>query len=199
MNQKVTISGKEAELVWVDKQGDWQGHHEVDGIPFDGHRVLWSFSYEPKTYLKESELSGEEWRKGGSIKAFRNGVCVMEEFCREPERAAIRIHSLLEECRRISWENVVVGRKVYYKDQPSVIERLLDNGELILKKEGGGDYDLWAYQQEDIANGEMVLPDREWTDTTKVHVTDKNIWWWRRGGEEKESPHNPKGSQLNQN
>lgn len=28
----------------------------LDGIDFDGHFVEWGFSYEPKTYLKESEL-----------------------------------------------------------------------------------------------------------------------------------------------
>ena len=53
------IKGKDKEAVWVEKQGHWDAHWEIDGVQFDGHHVLWSFSYEPYTYMKESELSGD--------------------------------------------------------------------------------------------------------------------------------------------
>lgn len=33
-----------------------------------------------------------------------------------------------------------------------------------------------CYEQED----ENEAKNREWTKTTKVHATDKNIWWWRK-------------------
>jgi hypothetical protein len=176
---KVKINGKEKELNWVDRQDGWGGHHEVDGIPFNGHRVLWSFSYEPETYLKESELSGDEWRKGGSIKIIRNGLCVLSEFCRHPERAANVMREKLEACQEVDWDKVVEGKKLYYKDQAAFIERVLDEGELILKKENGESFQLWAFEQEEIKQGEMTEADRDWKETTKVHATDKNIWWWR--------------------
>ena len=79
---KVNINNQEKELVGVGEGQDY--HFEVDDINFDGHRVLWSFGYESKTYLKESELSGDEWRKGGHMWIKRNGVSVFKEFCRTP-------------------------------------------------------------------------------------------------------------------
>lgn len=173
----VNIRGKEKEAVWVEKQGAWQAHWEVDGEPWNGHNVLWSFSYEPYTYLKESELSGDEWRKGGNIKIFRDGICVLKDFCREPERAAVVIRGELEACMRVDWEGCVVGRKIYYKDYPAVIKDLLDEGELLLATEDGSDFPLWAFQIENAKEGDTY---RDWTNTTKVHATDKNIWWWRK-------------------
>ena len=62
---------------------------------FDGHFTLWRFEYLPKTYLKESELSGEEYRKGGVVKIYRDDICVLERFCREPNRAIFIIAETL--------------------------------------------------------------------------------------------------------
>ncbi len=175
-NKTVNIRGKIKELVWVEQQGSWPAHYELDGEQFDGHFTLWAFSFEPHTYLKESELSGEEWRKGGSIKIFRDGVCVMEEFHREPASAPIRINNLLNDCMDVDWEKCVAGQKLYYKDHPCTIERVLDNGELILATENGEDFPLWAFQKENKDEAD----NRDWTNTTKVHAADKNIYWWRK-------------------
>ncbi len=172
----VNIRGREKEAIWVAKQGDWDAHWEVDGEQFDGHHVLWSFSFEPHTYLKESELSGEEWRKGGEIKVFRNGECVLNEFHREPDSAPVRIHRLLQECMGVYWDNVKVGYKLYYRDHPAIVESLIGDGEMILKTEDGKDFPLWAFQKENKEEAE----NRDWTNTTKVHVTDSNISWWRK-------------------
>lgn len=177
MKDTVEINGKEKEMVWVDKQGGWDAHYEVDGVPFDGHRVAWSFSYEPKTYLKESELSGDEWRKGGSVKIYRNGICVMNEFCREPERAAIVVGRYLEKCMEVDWEKIQPGLKCYYNDVPSVIDRICDDGEIIFKTESGEDYPLWAFEQEDKKEGDLY---RDWTNTTRDHATSHRISWWRK-------------------
>lgn len=43
------------------------GRHEKNGIDFAGHFLEWKLEYTPKTYLKESHLSGDEWRKGGRL------------------------------------------------------------------------------------------------------------------------------------
>lgn len=172
----VNIRGNVKEAVWVEKQGGWEAHWEVDGEPWNGHNVLWSFSFEPYTYLKESELSGDEWRKGGSIKIFRDKVCVMNEFHRDPATAAIRAHSMLAKCMGLDWEQVVPGRKIYYKDYPAVIDSLCDDGEILLRTADGSEFPLWAFQKED----ENEAKNRDWTTTTRVHATDKGIWWWRR-------------------
>ena len=151
----------------------WQ---EAGGEDFNGHRALWSFSYTPYNYLKESELSGDEWRKGGSIKIFKDGICMRNEFCREPLNAASRMWHLLAECMEGYWDYLEIGRKVYYKDHPCVIKSILDDGELILATENGEHFPLWAFQKEDKDEAENT----EWTDTTRVHYTDSNIHWWRK-------------------
>ena len=157
------------------KEGGW----ELDGVPFDGHHTLWSFSYEPKTYLKESELSGDEWRKGGSLKIFRDGACVFEEFVREPERALRYIAWYLPKLQDFPWEYMVVGRKLYNHDVPCHVERLCNNGEVIVKTEDGSDFP-WAYKIEAIKNGEMTEADDEWKDEDRVHVLSDHLNWHRK-------------------
>lgn len=173
----------EAELFSCSEKEPYRHWLEVNGKDFDGHRTLWSFSYNPYNYLKESELSGDEYRKGGSIKIFKDGVCVMSEFCREPDRAVARLHNLLAMCMDAMWEYATIGRKLYYRDHPCVIKDVLEDGELILATENGEDFPLWAFQKED----EEEARDREWTDTTRVHITDKNIHWWRKEPSPKDS------------
>ena len=170
MVKSVQIGKNTHEAVYKD------GVFVVDGIPFDGHHTLWSFSYEPYTYLKESELSGDEWRKGGYIRIFRNGVCVLEEFCRTPETAIMRIPGELIKCMDLDWDNVKVGKSLYYRDYPAVIRKILDNGYLILATEDGSEFPLWAFEKED----EQEAKNREWKTETKVHATENRIFWWRK-------------------
>jgi hypothetical protein len=47
-----------------------KGRHEIDGINYDGHFLAWKLEYSPKTYLKESQYSGDEWRKVGWLLSF---------------------------------------------------------------------------------------------------------------------------------
>lgn len=173
---KVIINGQEKEAEFVNREGDYGAHWEVDGEDFDGHFHLWSFSFEPKTYLKESEISGDQWRKGGSIKIMYNGICVMDEFHRDPTTAPVRIHSLLQDCMQVDWDRIEVGLKVYYKDHPCHIARILHDGELILETDNGEDFPLWAFQKENKEEAE----NREWTNDTKVHASSKDIYWWRK-------------------
>lgn len=172
MKKKFIIRGEEKEAVWVEKQGEWPAHWEVDGVQFDGHNVLWGFSYKPSTYLKESELSGEEWRKGGSIKFFRNDIQVFEEFCREPERAAIRILELLGKLQDIDWDSLE-GRKIYWRETPAVVERvILEQGCMIVKVDGAERFP------------ERIWADEDWQKledptSVKIDVLDPHIWWFR--------------------
>lgn len=177
----ININGKEKELTWVDKQGDWQGHHEVDGVPFDGHRQLWGFSYEPKTYLKESEISGDQWRKGGSIKIFKDNVQVAEEFCREPLSAASRMYGLLIKYMDFDWEKVKVGAKVYYSDEPAIIKYVfLDQGCVVLEPDGFEEFRKPAYQVEDEKNPSGMDYTGERRDHIKIEILSDRIWWWRK-------------------
>ena len=175
---KVKIGKNEKELDW---KGEGERYHaEVDGIEFDGHRVLWAFSYEPETYLKESELSGDEWRKGGYSRIFRNGVCVWESFCRESDKAIFQISGVLYQLMDFgNWDSLKEGHKLYYMETPAVIERVLENGEIIVGIEDKKDeFPMWAYQIEEAKEDGYV--DRDWSTQAKVHVLDERLWWWRK-------------------
>ncbi len=157
--------------------------HEVDGIPFNGHFLEWRLEYLPETYLKESELSGDEWRKGGSVRIYLNGDCVLEEFCREPERALMLLSKGLHELqcffegRGVSiegWKDELVGKKVRHGSIPSTVVRYVGNGEVIVKRDDGKDYlpDLYPSLMEEDGTYET-----EWKDQDRVHITDKRLNW----------------------
>lgn len=172
----VSINGQEKELR-SGMQGD-RYFQEVDGIEFSGHRVLWSFSYEPKTYLKESELSGDEWRKGGSAKIFRNGVCVYNEFCREPERAFRILSYNLPKLQEFDFDGLKVGRKIYNHDIPAVITEVLADGEIMVQSENGEIFP-WAFKQEEKKENPEGYED-EWKDKDRVHILSEHIYWYRK-------------------
>jgi len=173
-NKSFIINGKEKEAVWVEKQGEWGAHWEVDGEQFDGHFDLWSFSYEPKTYLKESELSGNEWRKGGSIKFLRNGIQVYEDFCREPERGAIKILELLSKLQDVDWDKVKEGTKIYWDNTPAKIGYvMLEQGCFMVEVDGVDRFPEPVWAEEEYEKYEDPK-------SVKISVLDPKIWWWRK-------------------
>lgn len=172
--QLFKINGENKVAVWVEKQGDWQAHWEVDGIPFDGHRDMWSFSYQPETYLKESELSGDEWRKGGTIKYFRNDIQVYEQFCRKPSYAPQRILETLPKLMEVNWDKVCGGTKIYYDNTPAKIDHvMLDQGAFMVEVDGAERFPQTPYDREED-------DDHEDPRRIKVDVLSPKIWWWRK-------------------
>jgi hypothetical protein len=162
---------------------DKTGHHEIDGIGFSGHFLEWKLEYVPETYLKESELSGDEWRKGGYVRIYLNGDCVLEEFCREPERALMLLSKGLHELQCFfegygvqigDWQKDLVNKKVRHGSIPSTVIRYVGNGEVIIKRDDGKDFlpDLYPSLMEDDGTYET-----EWKDEDRVHITDKRINW----------------------
>lgn len=150
-------------------------------VGFDGHRILIDVQLSSSNYMKESELSGDQVRKGGSGKILADGELVYEFFFRDVRGALIRAHHLIGELGDVAggdWlikerrENLL-GRKLYYREHPAVVERLIvDQGCLILRTEDGKPFPPPVWRER---NG--------WDDdddnTVKVEVTDPNIWWWR--------------------
>lgn len=177
----VEINGEARPLEWIKGDGiNNFGHSEVGGVDFDGHRVIWSFGYEAKTYLKESELSGDQWRKGGYIRVIRNGVCVWESFCREPLNAASMMYQIVSKCVHFEhWNEIKPGKKCYYQDVPSVVKSVLEGGDVVVETEDGSNYPAWAYEQEQMNRGDMTEADREWTNTMKDHATSDKFYWHR--------------------
>lgn len=145
----------------------------VGDIEFDGHHTLWGFEYFPTTYLKSSGLSGDEYRKGGEIRYFRNRKQVFSEFCREPEVAALKIGQTLLKLRDFPWEVLVEGNKVYWRETPAIVSRIIwDQGCVILDSEEGNSFPDHAWVKE---NWEKL----ENKKSVKVEFFDDSIWWFR--------------------
>lgn len=158
--------------------------HQLNGIDYDGHFVEWKLEYCPRTYLKSSELSGDEYRKGGSMKIYMDGECVCNEFCREENMAIVLMSKHLHELKCFfeiwgidfmrNWKNEIIGRKMYHAGVPSIVESYCGDGEIIVKTEDGSNYELYGYKKENPDD------DDEWLDTDRVHITDSRIYWHRK-------------------
>lgn len=160
--------------------------HEIDGIDFDGHFMEWKFEYIPKTYLKESELSGYQYRKGGEVKIYLNDECVLNEFCRTEDRAITLVTKHLYELKCFfevfgvhvdRWKEEIVGKKVYHAGVPSIVDSYDGDGEITLRTEDGKDYEIYGYKIEEMKNDPYY--DDEWEDKDRVHITDSRIYWNR--------------------
>jgi hypothetical protein len=174
---KVKIGDQEKDLVSLQRNGEYA--NEVDGINFAGHRVLWAFEYKPKNYLKESELSGDEWRKGGSMTIFRNGVSVFKEFCRTPERAFVVMQYILPKLQDFHyWDELKKGKKLYNHDVPVVITDICADGEIMVKTEDGKPIP-WAFKIEELKNDPENYED-EWGDSDRVHILSEHLSWHRK-------------------
>lgn len=149
---------------------------------FDGHRLCWRIEVEEHNYLKESELSGDEIRKGGSYKLYVDDECIYEGFCRSVEYGidvAKAIKDKLGDVAGGDWlraktRDKMVGRKIFYHDVPAVITRLIvDQGCIIIEAAEGHKLRPPAYEEdpEDWA--------LEHQDGVKDEVTSPHIWWWR--------------------
>lgn len=162
--------------------------HEINGVNFDGHFLEWKFEYLPKTYLKESEYSGDEYRKGGKAKIYLNGECVYNGFCRTEDMAVVLISKHLHELKCYfevygvqidEWKEKLVGKKVYHAGVPSIVERYCGDGEVLLRTEDGNPYQIYGHKLEEQKEDPEHFED-EWKDKDRVHITDSRIYWWRK-------------------
>jgi hypothetical protein len=140
---------------------------------FDGHSVVTRVDLREYNYLKQSGLSGDEVRKGGTGKIYFDDVLCYEFFFRDIQHALTQAGSLIPKLHEVNWSdraqrNKLKGRKVYYRDQPAIVESLIvDQGCVILIPEATSGFRPPAWDQ-----------DRE-TDHVKCEVIDPHIWWWR--------------------
>ena len=164
------------------------GEHEINGISFRGHFNEWKLEYIPKTYLKESNLSGDQYRKGGSVKIYLNGDCVCNEFCREEDMAIVLLSKHLHELKchfeiqgvdLENWKEKLIGRKIYHAGVPSIIESYCGDGEILVRTESGEPYGIYGHKKEDFKEDPKNYED-EWLDKDRIHITDERIYWFRK-------------------
>lgn len=150
-------------------------------VGFDGHRVMIDVRVTSTNYLKESELSGDQVRKGGSCEIIADGDVVFEFFHRDAQGALLRAHHLIGQLFDAGggdWmikdrREKLVGRKLFYREHPAYVERLIvDQGCLILRTESGEPFPAPVWRKDgDFYDGDEP--------TAKVEVIDPHIWWWR--------------------
>ena len=149
---------------------------------FDGHRLCWRIEVEESNYLKESELSGDEIRKGGSYKLFVDGECIFDGFCRSVESgikmASAKKDALCEvaggDWLRATTRQKMIGRPIFYHGVPAVITSLIvDQGCVIIKAAEGHELSPPVYEEDP----DDWRPDH--SDGVKDDVTSPHIWWWR--------------------
>jgi hypothetical protein len=146
-----SVGTTQVELVFGEHPHSRQDHNIYARYPdgrienFDGHRILTRIEIGETNYLKESELSGDEIRKGGYGKIFFDGIQCYEFFHRDAEWACLRAKQLVAELKEHSsgWANKknrdkLVGRKVFWERTPAIIKSLIvDQGCVILEPESG--------------------------------------------------------------
>lgn len=182
----VTLHGRRLPLIYGEhphSRNDNRHYVELDAgrepVGFDGHRILIDVRITMENYLKESELSGDEVRKGGTCVILADGVEVFEFFTRDTCWALLHAHHLISELLEhpSGWliqedRGNLVGRKIFYRDVPAVISALVTSqGCLMIRTEDGTPFPrpVWAEFAE-IDEGEPEV---------KIEITDPHVWWFR--------------------
>lgn len=167
---------------------------EEEPTGFDGHRPLVDIEIKSENYLKSSNLSGNEVRKGGDCNIYFNRQQVYSFFFRDPLDAALEAREYVRKLRRHSAYqkgkkgkpfDSLVGSKVFYREVPAVVtDWLQDQGSIIIEAAPGHNFSppVWMMNSElDEIDDEMD----NWIadggpETVKTDLLDDNIWWYRR-------------------
>ena len=154
---------------------------------FNGHRPLIDFKFESYNYLKTSEWSGDEIRKGGSCTILMDRVPVYSFFYREWRQAfreAEQKVTLLMEHTIAVWDpaarEAAIGRAVYYQRTPATVTGFdWEDGEVYLSSDLPEGFPPLIFELEEYANGERrAPPEREMS--VRTDLFDPNIWWHRK-------------------
>lgn len=146
---------------------------------FDGHHYLIDVEIKSHNYLKESHLSGDEVRKGGTANIIVDGECVYSFFFRDPQAALLRAYNLITTLSEHSSDIFnkdsrakLPGRKIYYHGVPAVIKYLiLDQGCIVMEPAPGFEFKPQPWQEEDWESRDHA--------TIKDEILSPHIWWWR--------------------
>lgn len=124
----------------------------------------------------------DEWDIRGSVfcEIFLNGDKVYDFITRDVEYAFAKATVLKTEIMEHPFDFLnpegEIGRKVFYREEPATIERvILDQGCVIIKKEGSEYFKTPIWHDEDDKVGDE--DDRE--SEVKEEILSPHIWWFR--------------------
>jgi hypothetical protein len=179
----VMIGKKRLPLIYGEhphSRSDNRHYVEMHGeaIGFSGHRLLLGVNLQSHNYMKESGLSGDEVRKGGTGQILSDGEVVFEFFFRDIGWALRHAGEIIDKLSDGSadWlikerREALVGRKVFYREHPAIIRSLIvHQGCMMLGTEDGSAFPPPVWRDRDDDDGEPEV---------KVEVVDPLIWWWR--------------------
>lgn len=178
----VVVEGREYDLIFGEfphsRQDntmytrDKNGHIEA----FSGHRHCFKIEIEESNYLKESELSGDEVRKGGSAKLYVDGVLCFNAFCRSYEMGYRFIQGFIIKMEtNWSWypKNLKekIGKTIGYREQLFKINSIdIEYADMIIETLDGKPRKKFLWE-----DGEDL---DEISSTVKVSIISENIDWY---------------------
>ena len=140
---------------------------------FAGHRIPIKIEIEEYNYLKSSGISGDQIRKGCSVKVFVGGVQILDDFARGYEQGYKKAERYIDDLE-LFWGwfpfNIesMIGKLLYYREQPCRIKSfIVRQGCMILETLDGLPFKKFVSDDED---------DEQESDI-KVKITSPSVWW----------------------
>ncbi len=178
----VKVDGREYDLIWGEHPHsrqdntmytrDKSGHIEA----FSGHRNPFKIEIEESNYLKESELSGDEVRKGGSAKLYVDGILCFTSFCRSYEMGYRFIQDFIIKME-MNWSwfpkkpKEKIGKVIGYREQLFKIKSIdVEYADMIIETLDGKLRKKFLWEDDEDLD--------EIESTVKVSIVSENIDWF---------------------
>ena len=153
---------------------------EIEG--FSGHRLIHEVRLREYNYLKTSGLSGNEVRRGGQGVIYINGHVCGEFFFRDIMEALLNARDTIQKIHDHPiqlWDkrerDSLVGRKVWWKDEPAIITMFIaEQACVVMEPDGMESFRIPPRELED--DGGMEPED---STSIKDTIFSPHIWWWR--------------------
>jgi hypothetical protein len=172
-----TISSNSENDLWCyprNKKPSYENLREFNGIPvewgfyLDAHNRYFSkYEDEEVTYHYRVTITRNK-------KSFYDFIGNDVTYCIGKAMHLIAIlpeHPL--QLQQIDFDKKMIGRKVYWRDSPAIIDRYVDGQAcVILKPDGMNKFPVPAWEKAEKDGDEPA-------EEIKTEIFDKNIWWFR--------------------
>lgn len=160
---------------WLkDTDGEW-----IPWIDIGTNRPCFEFIINQGNYTKV-KWNETQIRSTDSVEIYINKRLVYTFGCNNLNYALAKVQTLhvemLEHPFNFCNPDSEIGRKVWYRNQPAIIERLvLDQGCVVLKKADGTGFDM----KNPWDNEDDITSDWHGKNEVKDDIFTESIWWFR--------------------
>lgn len=151
---------------------------------FSGHRVLKRIEIEESNYLKTSGLSGNEVRPACVCRIFFDDRQVYEFGGRRADYTLLKAREVITRLEELpvqlwlDWDKELIGRKVWYREDPAIIARYINDQGAVILRADGCQFRPAAWQKNDPEELAMMEADGE-MEEIKDDILSPHIWWFR--------------------